>query len=80
MRSYFLGNYGNQPEGTSKPVKQQKKGKGRGDDEESELIHNSSDEEAEGDGDLVSVSSTPPLKPVITDRSVSGVQCRYLCG
>uniref|UniRef100_A0AAY4BAX5 C2 domain-containing protein n=1 Tax=Denticeps clupeoides TaxID=299321 RepID=A0AAY4BAX5_9TELE len=38
-------------------------------EDESELIQNSSDEEVEEDGDLVSVSSTPLLKPVITDRN-----------
>ncbi|XP_058234536.1 otoferlin isoform X1 [Hemibagrus wyckioides] len=64
-----IGNYGNQIDGVSKPVKKKKKGKGDGDDEESELIHNSSDEEAEEDGELASVSSTPPMKPVITDSN-----------
>uniref|UniRef100_A0A673XMC9 Otoferlin n=1 Tax=Salmo trutta TaxID=8032 RepID=A0A673XMC9_SALTR len=40
------------------------------DEEESELIQqNSSEDEADDDGDLVSVSSTPPMKPVITDRN-----------
>ncbi|MCI4389544.1 hypothetical protein PGIGA_G00099320 [Pangasianodon gigas] len=62
-----IGNYGNQLDGVSKPVKRKKKGKGEGEDEESELIHNSSDEEPEEDGELASVSSTPPMKPVITD-------------
>lgn len=52
-------------------MKRKKKGKGEGHDEVSELIHNSSDEEPEEDGDLASVSSTPSMKPVITDRSVS---------
>uniref|UniRef100_A0A4W5P9W1 Otoferlin n=1 Tax=Hucho hucho TaxID=62062 RepID=A0A4W5P9W1_9TELE len=37
--------------------------------EESELIQGSSDEEEGDDNDLVSVSSTPPMKPVITDRN-----------
>ena len=46
-----------------------KKGGGNGDEEETELIHNSSDEEVEDDGDLTSVAITPPMKPVITDRS-----------
>ncbi|KAK3542372.1 hypothetical protein QTP86_025854 [Hemibagrus guttatus] len=64
-----IGNYGNQIDGVSKPVKKKKKGKGDGDDEESELIHNSSDEEAEEDGELASVSSSPPMKPVITDSN-----------
>uniref|UniRef100_A0A672RKG2 Otoferlin n=1 Tax=Sinocyclocheilus grahami TaxID=75366 RepID=A0A672RKG2_SINGR len=40
-----------------------------GDDEESELIHGSSDEEVDDGGDMTSVSSTPPMKPVITDRN-----------
>lgn len=75
MPSPFLGNYGNQIDGVSKPVIKKKKGKGQGEDEESELIHNSSDEEAEEDGDLASVSSTPPMKPMVTDRSVSQEQC-----
>lgn len=46
-----------------------KKSGGDGDEEESELIQGSSDEEEGDDNDLVSVSSTPPMKPVITDRS-----------
>lgn len=74
MSSPFLGNYGNQPDTVSKPVKRQKKGRGHGDDEQAELIHNSSDDEIDGDSDLVSVSSTPLMKPMITDRSVSRVQ------
>lgn len=44
--------------------------KGDGDEEETELIHNSSDEEIEDDGDFQSVATTPPMKPVVTDRSV----------
>uniref|UniRef100_A0A673YZL2 Otoferlin n=1 Tax=Salmo trutta TaxID=8032 RepID=A0A673YZL2_SALTR len=45
-------------------------GGGESDEEESELIQqNSSEDEADDDGDLVSVSSSPPMKPVITDRS-----------
>ncbi|XP_017311712.1 otoferlin isoform X2 [Ictalurus punctatus] len=64
-----IGNYGNQIDGVSKPVIKKKKGKGQGEDEESELIHNSSDEEAEEDGDLASVSSTPPMKPMVTDSN-----------
>jgi hypothetical protein len=60
------GNYGNETDGVYKP-----KGKGRkgsGDEEESELIQNSSDEEIDDDPDLAAVASTPPMKPVITDR------------
>lgn len=73
--SHFLlpGNYGNQIDGVSKPTAAKKKKKKEGeesDEEESELIQqNSSEDEADDDEDLVSVSSTPPMKPVITDRS-----------
>lgn len=64
------GNYGNQIDGVSKPSSAKKKKKdGENEEEESELIQNSSEDEADEDGDLVSVSSTPPMKPVITDRS-----------
>ncbi|KAF3849941.1 hypothetical protein F7725_019660 [Dissostichus mawsoni] len=38
-------------------------------EEENELIQNSSEDEADEDADLVSVSSTPPMRPVITDRN-----------
>lgn len=48
--------------------KRSKKGEG---DEESELIQASSDEEVADDGELASVSTTPPMKPVITDRYVN---------
>uniref|UniRef100_A0A9J7YHL1 Otoferlin b n=1 Tax=Cyprinus carpio carpio TaxID=630221 RepID=A0A9J7YHL1_CYPCA len=44
-------------------------GKIYGNDEESELIHGSSDEEVDDGGDMTSVSTTPPMKPVITDRN-----------
>uniref|UniRef100_A0A8C1M9M3 Otoferlin n=1 Tax=Cyprinus carpio TaxID=7962 RepID=A0A8C1M9M3_CYPCA len=66
-----IGNYGNQIDGVSKPAsaKKKKEDGGESEEEESELIHNSSDEEAEDDGDLTSVPSTPPMKPVITDRN-----------
>lgn len=64
------GNYGNQIDGLSKPSSAKgKKKNGEGDEEESELIQNSSDDDADEDGDLMSVSSTPVMKPVITDRS-----------
>lgn len=68
---FHLGNYGNQIDGVSKSAsaKKKKEGGGESEEEETELIHNSSDEEAEDDGDLTSVPSTPPMKPVITDRS-----------
>lgn len=52
----------------SKPSSKKKKKDGENEEEESELIQNSSEDEADEDGDLVSVSSTPPMKPVITDR------------
>lgn len=64
------GNYGNQLDGVSKPPSAKSKKKdGESDEEESELIQNSSDDDADEDGDLASVSSTPVMKPVITDRS-----------
>lgn len=66
----LTGNYGNQIDGVSKPSSAKKKKKdGENEEEESELIQNSSEDEADEDGDLVSVSSTPVMKPVITDRS-----------
>lgn len=64
------GNYGNQIDGVSKPSSAKKKKKdGENEEEENELIQNSSDEEADEDADLASVSCTPLMKPVITDRS-----------
>ncbi|XP_039638192.1 otoferlin isoform X3 [Perca fluviatilis] len=65
-----IGNYGNQIDGVSKPLSaKKKKNDGENEEEESDLIQNSSEDEADEDGDLVSVSSTPPMKPVITDRN-----------
>ncbi|XP_046692784.1 otoferlin isoform X2 [Silurus meridionalis] len=64
-----IGNYGNQIDGVSKPVKKKRKGKGDGDSEESELIHNSSEEENDEDGDVAFLSSTPLMKPVVTDSN-----------
>ncbi|CAK6961861.1 otoferlin isoform X12 [Scomber scombrus] len=65
-----IGNYGNQIDGVSKPSSAKKKKKdGENEEEESELIQNSSEDEADEDGDLVSVSSTPLMRPVITDRN-----------
>lgn len=61
------GYYGNEIDGALQPKPKGEKGKG--DEEETELIHNSSEEEMEDDGDLTSVATTPPMKPVITDRS-----------
>ncbi|XP_059584043.1 otoferlin [Alligator mississippiensis] len=62
-----IGNYGNQIDGTGKPSPRRRKEDG--DEEESELLQSLSDDEADEDGELVSVSSTPPLKPLITDRN-----------
>ncbi|XP_039604234.1 otoferlin isoform X2 [Polypterus senegalus] len=65
-----IGNYGNQIDGVNKPAMHKKKKEGgESDEEESELIQNSSEDETEDDGDMVSVSSTPAMKPVITDRN-----------
>jgi len=62
------GYYGNEIDGAAGP-KSGKGKKGTGDEEETELIHNSSDEEMDDDGHLTSVATTPPMKPVVTDRS-----------
>lgn len=56
-------------DGAARPKTKGKKGGGDGGEEETELIHNSSEEETDEDGDLTSVATTPPMKPVITDRS-----------
>ncbi|KAJ8009618.1 hypothetical protein DPEC_G00090770 [Dallia pectoralis] len=68
-----IGNYGNRIDGVSKTStakKKRKEGGGEGDEDESELIQqNSSEDEMDDDDDLVYVSSTPPMKPVITDRN-----------
>ncbi|XP_067338562.1 otoferlin isoform X13 [Channa argus] len=65
-----IGNYGNQIDGVSKPSSTKKKKKdSESEQEENELIQNSSEDEADEDGDLVSVSSTPLMKPFITDRN-----------
>uniref|UniRef100_A0A3Q2XCE0 Otoferlin n=1 Tax=Hippocampus comes TaxID=109280 RepID=A0A3Q2XCE0_HIPCM len=62
-------NYGNQIDGTSKSSWSRKKKKdGEDDDEDSELIQNSSEDEADEEGDLESVSCTPLMRPVITDN------------
>ena len=52
----------------NKPVLRRKKEGGDGDEEESELLHNSSEDEADEDGEMVSVSSYQPMKPLVTDR------------
>ncbi|XP_043843750.1 otoferlin isoform X3 [Dromiciops gliroides] len=62
-----IGNYGNQVDGMSRP--QRPKKKEGGDEEEVDLIQNSSDDEGDEGGDLVSVSSSPPMRPQITDRN-----------
>ncbi|XP_016359962.1 otoferlin-like [Sinocyclocheilus anshuiensis] len=63
-----IGNYGSEVDTPTKPKTKKKKG-GDGDDEESELIYGSSDEEVDDGGDMTSVSTSPPMKPVITDRN-----------
>lgn len=63
------GYYGNENDGAARPKTKGKKGGGEGGEDETELIHNSSEEEMDDDGDLTSVATTPPMKPVITDRS-----------
>uniref|UniRef100_A0A8C0VEA0 Otoferlin n=1 Tax=Cyanistes caeruleus TaxID=156563 RepID=A0A8C0VEA0_CYACU len=64
-----IGNYGNQVDGSSKPLLRRKKEGGDGDEEESELLQNSSEDEGGEDGELVSVSSSQPMKPLVTDRN-----------
>lgn len=76
----LTGNYGNQIDGVSKSSSAKKKKKDGDEEEESELMQNSSEDEADEDTDLVSVSSTPVMKPVITDRSgVKGCLESNLC-
>lgn len=62
-----LGNYGNEVDGMSRPPRPRPR-KEPGDEEEVDLIQNSSDDEGDEAGDLASVSSTPPMRPQITDR------------
>uniref|UniRef100_A0A8C4HSP4 Otoferlin n=1 Tax=Dicentrarchus labrax TaxID=13489 RepID=A0A8C4HSP4_DICLA len=64
-----IGYYGNEIDGLARPKTKRKKGGGDGDEEETDLIHNSSEEEMDDDEDLTSVATTPPMKPVITDRN-----------
>ncbi|XP_061559537.1 otoferlin isoform X4 [Phycodurus eques] len=65
-----IGNYGNQIDGTSGPSSSRKKKKdGESDEEDSGLIQNSSEDEADEESHLESVSCTPPVKPVVTDRN-----------
>ncbi|XP_054422301.1 otoferlin isoform X3 [Pteronotus mesoamericanus] len=63
-----IGNYGNEIDGLSRPQRPRPR-KEPGDEEEVDLIQNSSDDETEEGGDLASVSSTPPMRPQITDRN-----------
>ncbi|XP_007937072.1 otoferlin [Orycteropus afer afer] len=63
-----IGNYGNEVDGLSRPQRPRPR-KEPGDEEEVDLIQNSSDEEGNEGGDLASVSSTPPMRPQITDRN-----------
>ncbi|XP_036922415.1 otoferlin isoform X3 [Sturnira hondurensis] len=63
-----IGNYGNEIDGLSRPQRPRPR-KEPGDEEEVDLIQNSSDEETEEGGDLASISSTPPMRPQVTDRN-----------
>ncbi|XP_004839201.1 otoferlin isoform X4 [Heterocephalus glaber] len=63
-----IGNYGNEVDGLSGPQRPRPR-KEPGDEEEVDLIQNSSDDEGDDGGDLASVSSTPPVRPQITDRN-----------
>uniref|UniRef100_A0A8D0N6G3 C2 domain-containing protein n=1 Tax=Sus scrofa TaxID=9823 RepID=A0A8D0N6G3_PIG len=63
-----IGNYGNEVDGLSRPQRPKPR-KEPGDEEEVDLIQNSSDDEPDEGGDLASVSSTPPMRPQITDRN-----------
>ncbi|XP_026527237.1 otoferlin [Notechis scutatus] len=64
-----IGNYGNEIDGISRPTIKKKKDGGDGNEEESELLQNDSDEEIIMDGEFFSVSTSPALKPLITDRN-----------
>ncbi|XP_048372576.1 otoferlin isoform X2 [Sphaerodactylus townsendi] len=64
-----IGNYGNEIDGMAKPVIKKKKEGGAGSEEASELLQNSSDEEGNDDEEFVSISVTPPMRPLITDRN-----------
>ncbi|KAM5317521.1 otoferlin isoform 2-T2 [Glossophaga mutica] len=63
-----IGNYGNEIDGLSRPQRPRPR-KEPGDEEEVDLIQNSSDDETEEGGDLASISSTPPMRPQVTDRN-----------
>ncbi|XP_068136049.1 otoferlin isoform X10 [Hyperolius riggenbachi] len=64
-----IGNYGNQLDGSTRPNMRKKKEGADGVEEETELLQNSSEDEADDDGEMQSVSSSPPMKPFITDRN-----------
>ncbi|XP_026858261.2 otoferlin isoform X1 [Electrophorus electricus] len=61
-----IGNYGSEDEA---PIKSQQTRKKGGNSEDSELIQAGSDDELDYSEDLMSVSSTPVMKPFITDRN-----------
>ncbi|KAG5211291.1 hypothetical protein JEQ12_013720, partial [Ovis aries] len=63
-----IGNYGNEVDGLSRPQRPRPR-KEPGDEEEVDLIQNLSDDETDEGGGLASVSSTPPMRPQITDRN-----------
>ncbi|RMB94674.1 hypothetical protein DUI87_28909 [Hirundo rustica rustica] len=63
------GNYGNPGGWLQQPLLRRKKEGGDGDEEESELLQNSSEDEGGEDGEMVSVSSSQPMKPLVTDRN-----------
>ncbi|XP_074845153.1 otoferlin isoform X2 [Carettochelys insculpta] len=64
-----IGNYGNQLDGPARPSLRRKRDGGDGEEEDTELLQHSSEDEADDAGELVSVSCTPPMKPLITDRN-----------
>ncbi|XP_059749404.1 otoferlin isoform X2 [Balaenoptera ricei] len=65
-----IGNYGNEVDGLSRPQRSRPRPrKEPGDEEEVDLIQKSSDDETDEGGDLPSVSSSPPMRPQITDRN-----------
>ncbi|XP_068420221.1 otoferlin isoform X4 [Eschrichtius robustus] len=65
-----IGNYGNEVDGLSRPQRPRPRPrKEPGDEEEVDLIQKSSDDETDEGGDLPSVSSSPPMRPQITDRN-----------
>ncbi|XP_055979135.1 otoferlin isoform X5 [Sorex fumeus] len=65
-----IGNYGNEVDGLSRPQRPRPRSrKEPGAEEEVDLIQNSSDDEPDEGGELASVSSTPPMRPQITDRN-----------